>query len=78
MPSAGPHHRPGGVLLCGDSCLGLLLVVVLSPLVDWCRPSPSLFIFNINLLDVGILPPKRGMNQDRSLQASLFRRSPQN
>jgi hypothetical protein len=26
-----------------------------------------MFIFNIKSLDVGLLPPRRGMNQDRSL-----------
>jgi hypothetical protein len=29
----------------------------------------KLFFFNITLLDVGLLPPRRGLNQDRSLCA---------
>jgi hypothetical protein len=26
-----------------------------------------MFIFNIKVLDIGLLPPRRGLNQDRSL-----------
>jgi hypothetical protein len=31
LPTAGPHRRPGGVLLYVGSCLGLLFVIALIP-----------------------------------------------
>jgi hypothetical protein len=38
----------------------------------------TLFFFNINSLDVGLLPLRKGLNQDRSLVCLLFMRPSQN
>jgi hypothetical protein len=42
------------------------------------HPMVTLFFCNINPLDIGLLPLRRGLNQDRSLCASLFMGPPQN
>jgi hypothetical protein len=48
-PLVVPHHWLGVVLLCAGSCVGLLLVIVLIPLLDWCRPSSSFGAMAIEL-----------------------------
>jgi hypothetical protein len=47
------------------------------PLEHSAHPIVTLVFFNITQLDV-LLPPRRGLNQDRSLCAKLFVRPPQN
>jgi hypothetical protein len=40
------------------------------PLEHFAHPIVTLVFFNITQLDVGLLPPRKGLNQDKSLCAS--------
>jgi hypothetical protein len=43
-----------------------------------CSPLVTLVLLNSNPLDVGLLPPRRGLNQYKTLVCLLFVRPPQN
>jgi hypothetical protein len=48
------------------------------PFQHSAHPLLHLFFFNIIWLDIGLLPPRRGPNQDRSLVCLLFIRPSRN